>query len=173
MDKYEFGISGNILYKFIWDDFCSWYIEMSKIILHSDDLNKVNTTKDVLYYVLNSIIILIHPLMPFVSEEIYQALHNDDTSIMNASWPSIIESDFSFEDEVMDSVIGIITSVRTLRNEENIANSKKIDLYIQVENVKLLQALKDNQVYIDKFASTNEVVISTNRNLVVKEERSY
>ena len=84
MDKYEFGISGNILYKFIWDDFCSWYIEMSKITLHSDDLNKVNTTKDVLYYVLNSIIILIHPLMPFVSEEIYQALHNDDTSIMNA-----------------------------------------------------------------------------------------
>jgi len=166
LDKYEFGLSGNYLYKFIWDDFCSWYIELSKVTLNSNDKDAVQTTLDVLYYVLKSIIIMIHPLMPFVSEEIYQTLHSDDVSIMNESWPSIIEHDFDFYAEVMEAIISVVSSLRTLRNEENIAPNKKIDLYIQVEDEKLLNALNDNRVYLERFAVSNTLEIASKTNLV-------
>ena len=166
LDKYEFGLSGNYLYKFIWDDFCSWYIELSKVTLNSNDKDAVQTTLDVLYYVLKSIIIMIHPLMPFVSEEIYQTLHSDDVSIMNESWPSIIEHDFDFYAEVMEAIISVVSSLRTLRNEENIAPYKKIDLYIQVEDEKLLNALNDNRVYLERFAVSNTLEIASKTNLV-------
>jgi valyl-tRNA synthetase len=162
MDKYEFGVAGNYLYNFIWDDFCSWYIEMSKVSLHDEDLNKVKATTNVLYYVLMSIIKLVHPFIPFVTEEIYQALTDENASIMRTSWPEV-KDEFTVESDetVMQAIIDIVTSIRNLRNDENIAPTKKIDINLGVSDHKILEMLELNRTYIEKFTYANTLTISS------------
>ena len=91
MDKYEFVIVGTELYKFIWDDFCSWYIELAKMTLNQEDEIKKTATQQTLVYVLNAIVKMLHPFMPFVTEEIYQALPHIEESICISSYPTIKE----------------------------------------------------------------------------------
>ena len=88
-DKYEFGEVGRALYNFIWDEFCDWYIEMSKIPMNSDDETQKQTTRSVLSYVLDKIMKMLHPFMPFVTETIWQSLPHEGETIVNASWPTV------------------------------------------------------------------------------------
>lgn len=113
MDKYEFALVGNELYSFVWDDFCSWYIELSKAGLQSDDEQTVLAARSTLTIILRGILCLLHPFMPFVSEEIYLALPHEEDSINLASWPKPI--DISIKEEEAEGVAQLITMIEAVR----------------------------------------------------------
>ena len=126
MEKYEFAIVGSELYSFVWDDFCSWYIELCKSELNSDDKEGAMYT---LYTILNSILKMLHPFMPFVSEKIYQALHNETTSIHKATWPNCINiSDFNFN--LVEKLISLIKNIREVKVENNLKPSTPLDIKV-------------------------------------------
>lgn len=129
MDKYEFALVGNELYSFVWDDFCSYYIEFSKSGLNSDDSVIKNATLSTLITVLNSIVKLLHPFMPFVTEEIYKTLNVNESSICIAKWPEKIDQDLTDADNV-NGLIEIIKTVRQIKVDNNIKPSKVIDTLI-------------------------------------------
>ncbi len=150
-DNYEFGEAAKLIYNFTWHDFASWYIEMAKL---SDTLN----TKSVLVYVLTNIIKLLHPFMPFVTEEIFQKLGYDEVSIMISSWPK--DNGMIFE-EVLERnwFFELIKEIRTIRNDYQVPWSKPIDLYLQTKEENGL-FLEENNQYIKKFLNPNELIIS-------------
>src|SRR5699024_5148687 len=100
-DKYEFGEAGRYLYNFIWDDFCDWYIEMAKLPLYGDDEESKQTTRSVLAHVLDQTLRMLHPYMPFITEEIWQQLPHQGESITVASWP-VVQDAFTYPKEVKD-----------------------------------------------------------------------
>lgn len=124
MEKYEFAIVGNELLSFIWDDFCSWYIELSKSTLLGDDEVMKQATRSTLFVALDAIVKLLHPFMPFVTEEIYQTLHqNQDISICTASWPVLQPVSKTSVVTEVEQLISVISTVRELRNARSIKNS--------------------------------------------------
>ena len=155
MEKYEFGIVGKILYSFIYDDFCSWYIEVSKVKLSKN-------TQNVLVYMIEAITKLTHPFMPFVSEEIYQSINGEDKSLNVAEWPKIIDFDVT-KDEIAtaEKIIEIITSIRNLRSENKISPSKPIDIYISSSSAKLVKELNFNSIYLERFLFANKLEIAS------------
>ena len=164
LEKYEFANVGTYLTNLIWDDFCSWYIEMSKLSLLSEEI--ADNTRQVLVYVLKQIVILLHPFAPFISDEIYQAIPGNLGSIHKEVWPNIPEK--YLDDKVMqdmDSIIEVITLVRNLRNTENIANSikLKISVYDKSENTRLVSAFNENINYLYKFTNAEEFKVSTSK----------
>jgi valyl-tRNA synthetase len=160
MDKYEFGIVGNTLYSFIWDDFCSWYIEMTKMTLQGTE-TEVNASKSTLSYVLLSIVKLLHPFMPFVTEEIYQAIPHQEESVCITSWPEIQNINDQKAKATMNSLIEIIRSVRTIRQDVNVAMSKPIDLMIKCDHEEVVEVLKENTDYLQKFCNVESLEIAT------------
>ncbi|HIU12759.1 MAG TPA: valine--tRNA ligase [Candidatus Fimiplasma intestinipullorum] len=132
MDKYEFVIVGTELYRFIWDDFCSWYIELAKVALNGEDAKAKEETRATLVYVLNAIVKMLHPFMPFVTEEIYQAIPHLEESICITTWPEI-QPDFEapeVEKQAAD-LIEIIKGIREIRVNYNIKNAKEIHYHIR------------------------------------------
>lgn len=130
MEKYEFALVGNELYGFVWDDFCSWYIELSKAGLQSEDATTAQATRSVLVLVLNGILRLLHPFMPFVTEEIYLSLPHEKESLNVESWPSAINVDFAQEEA--DGVAQLITMIEAVR-EIRTAYQLKPSMELQVE----------------------------------------
>ncbi len=128
LDRYEFAIAGNELYDFVWDDFCSNYIEFTKSGLNSDDEEVKNATLSTLIYVLDAIIRLLHPYLPFVTEEIYQEIYSKDVSINKAQWPEVIEGVDEGAAGKTDTLIAIIKTTRELRAENGIKPSKELDV---------------------------------------------
>ena len=159
-DKYEFGEVGRELYNFIWDDFCSWYIEMAKLPLYGEDEAAKKTTRSVLAYVLDNTMRLIHPFMPFVSEEIWQHLPHEGESIVTVAWPTV-RPEFNFEaDEVnMKLLMDIIRAVRNIRAEVNTPMSKKVPMYIQAKDDATAVVLEANKAYIEKFCNPETLAI--------------
>ncbi|MBF8419436.1 MULTISPECIES: valine--tRNA ligase [Heyndrickxia] len=157
-DKYEFGEAGRMLYNFIWDDFCDWYIEMAKLPLYSEDEAAKKTARSVLAYVLDNTMRLLHPFMPFITEEIWQNLPHQGESITTAAWP---EADESLTDaaasEEMKLLVDIIRSVRNIRAEVNTPLSKKIKLHLKAKDETVLAALKRNEAYITRFCNPDEL----------------
>ncbi|WP_431027348.1 valine--tRNA ligase [Lysinibacillus sp. LZ02] len=153
-DKYEFGEVGRELYNFIWDDFCSWYIEMAKLPLYGEDEVTKKTTRSVLAYVLDQTMRLLHPFMPFVTEEIWQHLPHEGESITVAAWPQV-RPEFNFEAEAgqMKLLVDIIRSVRNIRAEVNTPMSKKVPLYISAKDTETAAVLETNKAYIEKFCN--------------------
>ncbi len=139
MEKYEFALVGNELYSFIWNDFCSWYIELSKAGLNSDDIKIKNATKSTLFTVLNGILKLIHPFMPFVSEEIYSALNNEPCCI--SDWPTEVECDSSSLSDV-SRLLSIITTIREVKLSYQLKPNSPINfmVYDVNQNTILLDA---------------------------------
>ena len=165
-DKYEFGEVGRELYNFIWDDFCSWYIEMAKLPLYGDNEATKKTTRSVLAYVLDNTMRLIHPFMPFVSEEIWQHLPHEGESITTAAWP-VVRPEFNFEsDEAnMKLLMDIIRAVRNIRAEVNTPMSKKVPMYIQAKDDATVAVLEANKAYIEKFCNPETLEIGLACNL--------
>lgn len=122
MDKYEFALVGNELTSFIWDDFCSWYIELCKANLNSEDAAIRNAVKSTLVTVLSAIVRLLHPFMPFVTEEIYLSIPHRFESINLETWPSLI--DVAMSDEEMSSVNELITMIQAVREIKTAYNLK-------------------------------------------------
>ncbi|EGQ3067390.1 valine--tRNA ligase [Staphylococcus pseudintermedius] len=161
-DKYEFGEVGRVLYNFIWDEFCDWYIEMSKIPMNGDDEVQKNVTRSVLSYALDRIMRLLHPFMPFVTEHIWQNLPHEGESIVTSAWPTV-DASFVFEEskDVMEQLVEIIKAVRQSRLEVNTPLSKEIPIKIQVKNETIQQLLKTNQHYLERFCNPSTLEIET------------
>lgn len=152
MDKYEFVNVGSELYNFIWDDFCSWYIELSKVHLNSDNEIEKQATQETLIYVLNAIVRLLHPFMPFVTEEIYQSIPHLEESICIAKWPTV-NSQFTNKmiNEQFVYLFDIVKGIRNMRASYVIKNSIEISYSIQTKDINLSQLLKDLSPYIYKL----------------------
>jgi valyl-tRNA synthetase len=162
-EKYEFGEVGRALYNFIWDDFCDWYIEMAKLPLYGDDEQAKLTTRSILAYVLDNTMRLLHPFMPFVTEEIWQNLPHEGESITTAPWPTVNEAYTDKEAAAqMKLLVEIIRSVRNIRAEVNTPLSKKIKMIISAHDDNTLQTLKMNQSYIERFCNPETLQIALN-----------
>lgn len=154
MDKYEFNVIGTELYSFIWNDFCDWYIELSKT-------NMNNTTKSVLLKTLSSILKMLHPFMPYVTEEIYQMLPiKDAKSIMISNYP-IYQKEFVFEEsKELDKMIEFIIKVRNAKQEHQIPSSSKV--YFKGNNIDIIiKLLKINKENLTEKSSQDGIEIKT------------
>ena len=131
MEKYEFALVGNELYSFVWDDFCSWYIELSKASLSSEDANVKKGTQSTLLVMLNAIVKLLHPFMPFVTEEIYLKMPHDKESMCLERWPERIEHLPSADLEGMDRLISVIQKIREVKIANDLKPSAHLDILIK------------------------------------------
>ncbi|KAA9300119.1 valine--tRNA ligase [Aerococcus tenax] len=157
-DAFEFGEAGRALYHFIWNDFCDWYIEMSKEVLQGDEEAAKHTTRSVLSYVLEQMLALLHPIMPFVTEEIWQHIPHQGNSIVTAKYPEVEESQIHQEAaRHMEALISFIRSIRTARNENNVAPSKPIAIHVKANSQEILTMLEENKEYINRFANPSEL----------------
>ena len=159
-ERFEFGEAGRILYSFIWDDYCDWYIEMTKEQLQDKEAANT-TTKSILVFVLDQFLRLLHPIMPFVTEEIWQQIGGQDKSIVVANYPRLMEAYQDSQVEAqMAQLMELIRAVRTIRNEMNTPLSKPVDLYIKVQDATGQALLEANQAYIKRFCNPAQLVIS-------------
>lgn len=159
-DRYEFGEVGRALYNFIWDDFCDWYIEMAKLPLYGENEKAKHMTRSVLAYVLDNTMRLLHPLMPFITEEIWQNLPHEGESITVAAWPVADASLTNVERSThMKLLTDVIKAVRTIRAEVNTPMSRQVPLYIAAKDEATAAVLKANSQYIEKFCNPETLEI--------------
>ncbi|MBF0715984.1 valine--tRNA ligase [Gemelliphila palaticanis] len=160
-EKYEFGEASRVLYNFIWEEYCSWYIEIAKISLNGDDEEAKNSAKSVLVYVLDASLKMLHPFMPFVTEEIWQNLPHIGDSIVTSEFTKVNpELVFEKETDDMQLVQDIIVAVRNIRSEVNAPMSREIPIKIKYTNENVKEVLSSCSTYIEKFARPSELIIS-------------
>ncbi|WP_020153818.1 valine--tRNA ligase [Caldibacillus debilis] len=160
-EKYEFGEAGRTLYNFIWDDLCDWYIEMAKLPLYGDDEGAKRTTRSVLACVFDQTLRLLHPFMPFITEEIWQHLPHQGETITLSKWPEVRkEWDDPKAVKQMKILMEIIRSVRNIRAEMNTPMGKKIDVLIKATDDETLETLKENEKYLRRFLNPKTLVMA-------------
>ncbi|WP_342566510.1 valine--tRNA ligase [Paenibacillus sp. FSL R7-0345] len=156
IDSYEYGETGRLLYNFIWDDLCDWYIEFAKLSLYGSDAAAKAKTQSVLAYVLDRTLRLIHPFMPFITEEIWQHLPHEGATITLAEWPkydAALESPEAVAE--MNLLMDVIRAVRNIRAEVNVPMSKKVELIIKAGSAETLSIISRNDNYIGRFCNTS------------------
>ena len=158
-DKFEFGVAGHILYNFIWDEFADWYVELTKEVLYSDNEDEKVITRSVLLYTLDQILRLLHPIMPFVTEEIYGQI--SEGTIVTAEYP-VVRPEFENEEAAagVEALKDVIRSVRNSRAEVNVAPSKPITILIKTSDSKLDAFFNDNVNYIKRFTNPEHLEIA-------------
>ena len=157
LDKFELGIAVQKLYDFIWDVFCDWYIEISKIRLNSGDEKAAQTARDMLVYIMSNTLKLLHPFMPFITEEIWQTLPHEGESIMISEWPVYKdEYDFSVEEQEMDRIMEAVRAIRNRRAEMNVPPSKKAKYYIATAHKDTFEKAG---IFMQRLASCSEAEI--------------
>ena len=158
LDKFEVGVALSSIYDFTWDVFCDWYIELCKTRLNDKESEANLTAQNVLGFVLTGILKLLHPFMPFITEEIYQALPHTDESVMIAKYPAYDEA-LRFDDDAskMDRIITAIKAIRARRNEMNVVPSRKAKVYIATKYTDSFNG--DTAVFFTRLASASEVEI--------------
>lgn len=162
-DKYEFGEAGRVLYHFIWEDFCNWYIEMAKLPLNGEDEAAKLATRSILAYTLDQIMRLMHPFMPFITEEIWQHLPHEGETVTRAAWPTRNDSlDFPKAVPAFEAVQNVIRSVRNIRAEVNAPMSKQIQLMIATSDDQVQHDLETNLSYLKKFTNASELLVERN-----------
>ena len=159
MDKYEFALVGNELYSFIWDDFCSWYIELAKTTLNSEDQKIVKATKSTLLVMLTNIIKLLHPFMPFVTEKIYKEMPRNYEALCVSNWPSEIELTTDKSQEI-ELLINIISEVRSIRVDYNIKPSLQFDIALTDENGVYIKLDDTTSGMLNKLCKVNQNELS-------------
>ena len=160
LEKYELGMAVQKLYDFIWDVFCDWYIEICKSRLNGEDENAADTARSVLIYVFTGTLALLHPFMPFITEEIWQSLPHNGEALMVSSWPVYSEKfEFTAEEEAFEKIMAVIKAVRNRRAEMNVPPSKKAKIYI---NAKLQETFLLGTAYICRLAYASEVEVGEN-----------
>jgi len=155
LDKYELGVALGKLYDFIWDIFCDWYIELVKPRLLDPECKNRLAAQNTLVYVFSSTLKLLHPFMPFITEEIWQKFPHEGESIMISPWP-VFRSELCFdeEEEKIKRIIDVISSVRNRRSEMNVPASRKVPLYIQTAFV---DDFSESQAFLTRLASANSI----------------
>ncbi|MBR2533447.1 MAG: valine--tRNA ligase [Erysipelotrichaceae bacterium] len=162
LDKYELAIAGNEIISFVWNDFCSMFIEFTKSALNGEDRELKKHTLDTLIYVLEAVLKLLHPFIPFVTEEIYQNIHSRSVSIMKESWPEIFSKVDKNKAEAIDKLIEIIVQSRTIRMENNIKPSK--ELHIMVEGLDANDSIRQILYRMTKL----NIIDSTDEETIVR-----
>ncbi len=158
LEKFELGIAVQKLYDFIWDVFCDWYIELAKARLTGEDEQAKKTARGVLCYVLSGTLKLLHPFMPFITEEIWQTLPHEGETIMLASFPEYSESlNFAAEETEFSRVMEAVRAVRSRRAEMNVPASKKAEVYIATAHT---DTFKTCAVFFSRLASASEVKVA-------------
>ncbi len=152
MEKYEFALVGNELYSFVWDDFCSWYVEMSKSELNGDDEQAKKAAQSVLYTVLNAIVRLLHPFMPFVTDEIYQAIPHRYESACMESWPTKIANVTTSDLASMDRLISAISKIREVKNINDLKPNAPIHVMLKDLDGNILPAEEALAAIMQKMA---------------------
>ncbi|WCK53661.1 valine--tRNA ligase [Aneurinibacillus sp. Ricciae_BoGa-3] len=162
LDAFEYGEVGRVLYNFVWDELCDWYIEVAKLPLYGEDEAAKKTTRSVLAYVLDRTMRLLHPFMPFVTEDIWQHLPHKGESLIRAEWPTYRE-DLVDEEAVkqMNLLIDVIRGVRNIRAEVNVPMSKKIELLIKAADASVLSYLEGGKAYIERFCNPEVLQMGT------------
>ena len=160
LDKYEIGLAADRIEDFIWNEYCDWYIEFAKIRLYGEDEEAKANVKKVLLYVLRKMLALLHPFMPFITEEIFAALPDTKDLLIVEEWPEFVE-EFNFvnEEANVNSVIEAITAIRNQRATLNVPSKTKQKLTILVENkdnISLIEEIKDQ---FQNLASASEVEV--------------
>ena len=144
LNKYEMGVAGDIVTDFVWDDFCDWYIELSKPALYGEDETRKQETLSVLCFVLENALKLLHPFIPFVTEEIYANLPTTSGSIMISEFPRYnYRASYKKESKAFEGIMEMIKEVRAMKKDADCPPSKKVELFVVTENKRLVQANKD------------------------------
>ena len=158
LDKFEIGVAVQKLYDFIWDIFCDWYIELSKVRLNSDDEEAADTARAVLVYVMTGMLQLLHPFMPFITEEIWQSLPHEGDSIMVSKWPEYSkELDFTADEAEFERIVKGIRAIRVRRNEMNVPPSRKAKVIIESA---YSDTFETGAVFFKRLAYASEVEIN-------------
>ena len=161
-DEYQFGEAGRLLYNFIWNDFCDWYIEMAKVALNGDDEELKARKQENLIWILDQILRLMHPIMPFVTEKLWLSMPHDGESIMIADYPTTHkEFENAAANEEMDFLIEVIKAVRNIRMEVNAPMSSEIDILIQLDDENNQHILNDNAEYVENFLHPKTLKVDT------------
>ncbi len=157
LEKYELGIAVQKVYDFIWDTYCDWYIELTKARLYSEDEGRKQTAIAVLVYVLDQILRLLHPFMPFITEEIWQSLPHEGEALIVAQWPKYRDDlAFKVEEALMESVMDAIRAIRNRRSEMNVPPSKKAALYVLTSKP---QVFTEGEGFIQRLAYADSVTL--------------
>lgn len=160
-DSFEFGEAGRALYNFIWNDFCDWYIEMAKENLTGEDEKLKKNTQRILRYVLDQILRLMHPIMPFVTEKIWLSMPHDGASLVVAEYPvEHTEFDNQVAEKDMDNLIELIKAVRNSRSEVNAPMSSAIDILIKIKDDDTRKVFENNVDYINRFCHPKRLEIA-------------
>ncbi len=157
MERYELGVAIQKVYDFLWDTYCDWYIELTKVRLYSEDEAQKATALQVLVYVLDQTLRLLHPFMPFITEEIWQSLPHSGDALIAAQWPVFTEKlNFKTEESLMESVMNAIRSIRNRRAEMNVPPSTKAALYVLTSKPNVFTEGRD---FIQRLAYADSVTI--------------
>ena len=171
LDKYEIGLAADRIEDFIWNEYCDWYIEFAKIRLYGDDSKAKENVKKVLLYVLKKMLVILHPFMPFITEEIYSYLPNKDDMLIVEKWPEIRdEFNFAEEEKNVNSVISAITSIRNQRASLNVPAKTKQKLIIIAENESNKNLLENIKAQFINLASASDVEILLKNDAKISDE---
>ena len=175
LNKYEIGIAAEKIYDFTWNVFCDWYIELVKPRLYGNDDKLKDSAISVLIYTLTNVIKLLHPFMPYITEEIYSYLPNKNDMLINETWPKYSENRvYQKEEEIIDRLVESVISIRNSRQEMNIAPKKKSDVYILTSDndleadFKQLESLFKSSVSINEY-KVNQDISEDNNIVIVKD----
>ncbi len=157
IDRFELGLAAQKIYDFIWDVYCDWYIEIAKVRLNGDDEAQADNARRVLVYVLRGALQLLHPFMPFITEEIYRALPGSGESIMVSSWPVYSDAlNFPEDEEGFTNLVELIKAVRAVRAQMGVHPAKKTHMFIETQHPA---DFEKGGAYLEKFAFANAIDI--------------
>ena len=162
LEEYRFNDAAGLCYQFVWHEFCDWYLEMAKQGLYGNDKAIKESSRDIVQEVLMAALKLLHPFMPFVTEEIWHRLPATEGSIMVAKFPE--PSDFMGDEDAlreMDLLMGVVTGIRNIRGEMNIPPSKKVNIVIDVADEDVAVVLRQNMAHIQTLAKVEQVSIAS------------
>ena len=170
MEKFELGIAVQKVYDFIWEEFCDWYIEMVKPRLYNDG----DTTKAAALWTLKTVLggalKLLHPYMPFITEEIYCTLNPEEESIMIASWPEWKQEwDFKQDEKDVEMIKEAVRSIRGVRTEMNVPPSKKATVYVVAEDASVRETFEKGKIFFATLASASEVLVQTDKSGIAED----
>lgn len=161
IEKYDIGLAADDIYDFIWSDFCDWYIEIVKPVLYSDNAEEKTNTVKVLLYVLENILKLLHPFMPYITEEIWQALPNREEALIVSKWPEYKEElVFEKEERATEYIENAIREIRNARSEMNMENSKKSNTLVYTKDQEIKEIFEETKGLLLNLGYSNSVEIT-------------
>ena len=164
LDKFELGIAADKIYNFIWEEFCDWYIEMVKPRLYNDS----DDTKQAALWTLKKVLIdslkLLHPYMPFVTEEIFCTIQDEEESIMISAWPEYTEENtFAKEEAAVETIKEAVRSIRNIRSEMNVAPSKKAKVFVVSDDASIREIFENGNVFFATLGYASQVIIQEDK----------